>query len=103
MTWTVAFENLESENPVLKIAGEIEQGWIVYGMDNGDTGPIPLELYFEKASSLIASERPVSSDLHYKYDDIFEQQVSYFEVDFTLIQPLTPTKATDSIIDFTLY
>lgn len=103
VTWTVNFENLESENPVLKIAGEIEQGWIVYGMDNGDTGPIPLELYFEEASSLIANERPVSSDLHYKYDDIFEQQVSYFEEDFTLIQPLTPTKATDSIIDFTLY
>ena len=71
-------------------SGKIEPGWHVYAPDNTD-GPIPLTFHTDKLTGAKLAGRLKTGPAIRKMDEIFGQEVTYYENTFTATQRLQLT------------
>lgn len=103
VNWKTPLVSETNQDLQIQIDAQISPGWIVYAMDQSESGPIPLEIEFDNQSRVTLNGEIFSEDIREKYDDIFEQQVSYFKNKFTLRVPVVVTSPASKVIDFTVY
>jgi len=81
ITWKSYSNELGDDQFEIVIEAKIEKGWHLYSqfMDMSDEGPLPTWITFETNSNFELIGKAVEKDVHTKFEEVFNMDVSYFE------------------------
>ncbi|HOZ31199.1 MAG TPA: protein-disulfide reductase DsbD family protein [Bacteroidales bacterium] len=103
VSWNTSVSRIDDGSYNLIISADIHSDWYIYGMENGDGGPLPLVFSVDESESkfisAVFSEISVADKI---YDDVFGMEVNSFsnKADFKCnFVPKKGVESFDLIID----
>lgn len=101
--WTPEIKNLSETQSQIHLKGTIKSPWILYAPENDEFGPISLEVEVEENNTVSWNGDFSTSEIHEKYDEIFELKTYYFKDTVELTIPITFSKTGKEVSVLTLY
>ena len=101
--WSPEIENLSETESQIHLRGIIDSPWILYAPENDEFGPISLEIELEENPSIAWDGTFSTSEIHEKYDEIFELKTYYFKDSVHLTIPVSFSETKIETSRITLY
>lgn len=101
--WTSEIEKISETESQIHLIGIIDNPWILYAPENDEFGPISFEIEVEENNTVSWNGDFITSEIHEKYDEIFELKTYYFKEKVNLTVPITFSTAGEEKSQLTLY
>lgn len=98
VNWSFGAEHVEGNKYLVKFIADIDKGWVLYGQDIDEGGPIPTGFYFEESDQLsFIGDVEERSKAIKSMDEMFGMEITKFKDKAEFVQLVELKNPTGNI------
>lgn len=99
--WSYTAETTEEGVVELTFTADIKKGWVIYGTEENEDGPIPTAFEFEGAEGISLDGKPIArSEGKTNVDDLFGIELTKYKNQAVFVQKVSVTDASKPITGY---